>query len=158
MLVDECGASAAGGVHQVGGNGNGNGGVWSGGSIRGGWTTPVHQMGNGCRANSSMSFGGSVPSLHHTGSMRSLRSHHSVNQVHTYAQMNRTNYTIMKHDSRLYCLMSIVNTPYCHTDTLTSMFIHNTLKGAFIYNLQCLRNTYEDLGDFEHLLVHTCIR
>ncbi|XP_033229106.1 monocarboxylate transporter 10-like [Belonocnema kinseyi] len=55
MLVDECG----------GGMG------WSG-SVRGGWSTP-----GGC-GNSAMSFGGSVPSLHPTGSIRSLRSQHST--------------------------------------------------------------------------------
>ncbi|XP_051162314.1 monocarboxylate transporter 10 [Leptopilina boulardi] len=54
MLVDECG----------GGMG------WS--SVRGGWSTP-----GGC-GNSAMSFAGSVPSLHPTGSIRSLRSHHSA--------------------------------------------------------------------------------
>ncbi|XP_058799155.1 monocarboxylate transporter 10 isoform X2 [Phymastichus coffea] len=60
MLVDECGA-------------------WSGGgSLRGGWNTPL-----GCRAASSMSFGGSVPSLHHTGSIRSLRSQHSTQPSET---------------------------------------------------------------------------
>ncbi|KAK0172158.1 hypothetical protein PV328_005508 [Microctonus aethiopoides] len=40
--------------------------------MRGGWSTP----GGGCR-NSAMSFTGSVPSLHPTGSIRSLRSQHS---------------------------------------------------------------------------------
>ncbi|XP_070156110.1 monocarboxylate transporter 4 [Polyergus mexicanus] len=56
MLVDDCG----------------NGMGWTTASVRGGWSTPA-----GCR-NSAMSFGGSVPSLHPTGSMRSLRSQHSM--------------------------------------------------------------------------------
>ncbi|RLU14920.1 hypothetical protein DMN91_012807 [Ooceraea biroi] len=56
MLVDDCG----------GGMG------WTTASVRGGWSTP-----GGCR-NSAMSFGGSVPSLHPTGSIRSLRSQHSM--------------------------------------------------------------------------------
>ncbi|XP_050459539.1 monocarboxylate transporter 4-like [Cataglyphis hispanica] len=56
MLVDDCG----------------NGMGWTSASVRGGWSTP-----GGCR-NSAMSFGGSVPSLHPTGSMRSLRSQHSM--------------------------------------------------------------------------------
>ncbi|XP_023245123.1 uncharacterized protein LOC106636883 [Copidosoma floridanum] len=68
MLVDECAGSTAAW--------NGTIGPGYGGSLRGGggWTTPV-----GCgRANSSMSFGGSVPSLHPSGSIRSLRSQHSI--------------------------------------------------------------------------------
>ncbi|XP_012235173.1 monocarboxylate transporter 11-like [Linepithema humile] len=56
MLVDDCG----------------NGMGWTTASVRGGWSTPA-----GCR-NSAMSFGGSVPSLHPTGSIRSLRSQHSM--------------------------------------------------------------------------------
>ncbi|XP_046409641.1 monocarboxylate transporter 11-like [Neodiprion virginianus] len=40
----------------------------------GGWSTPA----GCCRAPSGTNFGGSVPSLHPTGSLRSLRSHHSV--------------------------------------------------------------------------------
>ncbi|KAL6448135.1 hypothetical protein ACFW04_000270 [Cataglyphis niger] len=56
MLVDDCG----------------NGMGWTSASVRGGWSTP-----GGCR-NSAMSFGGSVPSLHPTGSIRSLRSQHSM--------------------------------------------------------------------------------
>ncbi|XP_012278934.1 monocarboxylate transporter 2 [Orussus abietinus] len=55
MLVDECGSGIG----------------WTAG-VRGGWSTP-----GGCR-NSSMSFGGSVPSLHPAGSLRSLRSQHSI--------------------------------------------------------------------------------
>ncbi|KAL0125502.1 hypothetical protein PUN28_004541 [Cardiocondyla obscurior] len=49
-----------------------NGMGWTTASVRGGWSTP-----GGCR-NSAMSFGGSVPSLHPTGSIRSLRSQHSM--------------------------------------------------------------------------------
>ncbi|KZC11886.1 Monocarboxylate transporter 14 [Dufourea novaeangliae] len=50
----------------------GSGMGWTSASVRGGWSTP-----GGCR-NSAMSFGGSVPSLHPTGSIRSLRSQHSM--------------------------------------------------------------------------------
>lgn len=58
MLVDECVGANVG---------------WGGPpGMRGGWSTP----GGGCR-NSAMSFTGSVPSLHPTGSIRSLRSQHS---------------------------------------------------------------------------------
>lgn len=60
MLVDDCGSGMG----------------WTTASVRGGWSTP-----GGCR-NSAMSFGGSVPSLHPTGSIRSLRSQHSM-QVRT---------------------------------------------------------------------------
>ncbi|XP_014468611.1 PREDICTED: monocarboxylate transporter 10 [Dinoponera quadriceps] len=56
MLVDDCGSGLG----------------WTTASVRGGWSTP-----GGCR-NSAMSFGGSVPSLHPTGSIRSLRSQHSM--------------------------------------------------------------------------------
>ncbi|XP_018300276.1 uncharacterized protein [Mycetomoellerius zeteki] len=56
MLVDDCGSGMG----------------WTTASVRGGWSTP-----GGCR-NSAMSFGGSVPSLHPTGSIRSLRSQHSM--------------------------------------------------------------------------------
>ncbi|XP_032677686.1 monocarboxylate transporter 11-like isoform X3 [Odontomachus brunneus] len=56
MLVDDCGSGMG----------------WTTTSVRGGWSTP-----GGCR-NSAMSFGGSVPSLHPTGSIRSLRSQHSM--------------------------------------------------------------------------------
>ncbi|XP_076756180.1 monocarboxylate transporter 10 [Xylocopa sonorina] len=59
MLVDDCGSTMG----------------WTSGSVRGGWSTP-----GGCR-NSAMSFGGSVPSLHPTGSIRSLRSQHSMQGV-----------------------------------------------------------------------------
>ncbi|XP_076232664.1 monocarboxylate transporter 10 isoform X2 [Calliopsis andreniformis] len=59
MLVDDCG----------------NGMGWTSASVRGGWSTP-----GGCR-NSAMSFGGSVPSLHPAGSIRSLRSQHSMQGV-----------------------------------------------------------------------------
>ncbi|XP_017755394.1 PREDICTED: monocarboxylate transporter 10-like [Eufriesea mexicana] len=55
MLVDDCGSAMG----------------WS---VRGGWSTP------GCR-NSAMNFGGSVPSLHPAGSVRSLRSQHSMQGV-----------------------------------------------------------------------------
>lgn len=64
MLVDDCGP----------------GGVGWGAGVRGGWSTP-----GGCR-NSAMSFSGSVPSLHPAGSMRSLRSHHSM-QVNIYTNI-----------------------------------------------------------------------
>ncbi|XP_011868794.1 PREDICTED: monocarboxylate transporter 4-like [Vollenhovia emeryi] len=50
----------------------GSGMGWTTAGVRGGWSTP-----GGCR-NSAMSFGGSVPSLHPTGSIRSLRSQHSM--------------------------------------------------------------------------------
>ncbi|KAG7209529.1 hypothetical protein KM043_015611 [Ampulex compressa] len=56
MLVDDCGSGMG----------------WTSASVRGGWSTP-----GGCR-NSAMSFGGSVPSLHPAGSIRSLRSQHSM--------------------------------------------------------------------------------
>ncbi|XP_076673946.1 monocarboxylate transporter 10 [Andrena cerasifolii] len=59
MLVDECGSGMG----------------WTSASVRGGWSTP-----GGCR-NSAMSFGGSVPSLHPAGSIRSLRSQHSMQGV-----------------------------------------------------------------------------
>ncbi|XP_076654148.1 monocarboxylate transporter 13 [Halictus rubicundus] len=54
----------------------GSGMGWTSASARGGWSTP----GGGCR-NSAMSFGGSVPSLHPAGSIRSLRSQHSMQGV-----------------------------------------------------------------------------
>nr|XP_031836871.1 monocarboxylate transporter 11-like isoform X2 [Nomia melanderi] len=53
----------------------GSGMGWTSASVRGGWSTP-----GGCR-NSAMSFGGSVPSLHPAGSIRSLRSQHSMQGV-----------------------------------------------------------------------------
>ncbi|XP_034950849.1 monocarboxylate transporter 4-like [Chelonus insularis] len=57
-MLDECGGTNVG---------------WGGPpGVRGGWSTPA----GGCR-NSAMSFSGSVPSLHPTGSIRSLRSQHS---------------------------------------------------------------------------------
>ncbi|KOC67141.1 hypothetical protein WH47_11798 [Habropoda laboriosa] len=59
MLVDDCGSAMG----------------WTSASVRGGWSTP-----GGCR-NSAMSFGGSVPSLHPAGSIRSLRSQHSMQGV-----------------------------------------------------------------------------
>ncbi|XP_053987713.1 monocarboxylate transporter 10-like isoform X1 [Hylaeus volcanicus] len=65
MLVDDCGSGMG----------------WTSASVRGGWSTP-----GGCR-NSSMSFGGSVPSLHAAGSIRSLRSQHSMQR--TSAQIQR---------------------------------------------------------------------
>ncbi|XP_046836614.1 monocarboxylate transporter 10-like isoform X2 [Vespa crabro] len=60
MLVDECGSGM---------------GWTTAASVRGGWSTPGTTV--GCR-NSAMSFGGSVPSLHPAGSIRSLRSQHSI--------------------------------------------------------------------------------
>ncbi|KAL2732000.1 monocarboxylate transporter 10-like isoform X1, partial [Vespula squamosa] len=60
MLVDECGSGM---------------GWTTAASVRGGWSTPGATA--GCR-NSAMSFGGSVPSLHPAGSIRSLRSQHSM--------------------------------------------------------------------------------
>ncbi|XP_043578467.1 monocarboxylate transporter 10-like [Bombus pyrosoma] len=59
MLVDDCGSAMG----------------WTSASVRGGWSTP-----GGCR-NSAMNFGGSVPSLHPAGSIRSLRSQHSMQGV-----------------------------------------------------------------------------
>ncbi|XP_033361148.1 monocarboxylate transporter 10-like [Bombus vosnesenskii] len=59
MLVDDCGSTMG----------------WTSASVRGGWSTP-----GGCR-NSAMNFGGSVPSLHPAGSIRSLRSQHSMQGV-----------------------------------------------------------------------------
>ncbi|XP_031366560.1 monocarboxylate transporter 10-like isoform X2 [Apis dorsata] len=56
MLVDDCGSTMG----------------WTSASVRGGWSTP-----GGCR-NSGINFGGSVPSLHPAGSIRSLRSQHSM--------------------------------------------------------------------------------
>lgn len=56
MLVDDCGSTMG----------------WTSASVRGGWSTP-----GGCR-NSAINFGGSVPSLHPAGSIRSLRSQHSM--------------------------------------------------------------------------------
>ncbi|XP_066597732.1 monocarboxylate transporter 4-like [Prorops nasuta] len=58
MLVDECRA-----------------GGWTTSSVRGGWATP-------CRG-STVGFGGSVPSLHQAGSIRSLRSQHSMAPLET---------------------------------------------------------------------------
>ncbi|XP_050578340.1 monocarboxylate transporter 10-like [Bombus affinis] len=59
MLVDDCGSAMG----------------WTSASVRGGWSTP------GGYRNSAMNFGGSVPSLHPAGSIRSLRSQHSMQGV-----------------------------------------------------------------------------
>lgn len=114
MLVDDCGSTMG----------------WTSASVRGGWSTP-----GGCR-NSAINFGGSVPSLHPAGSIRSLRSQHSM-QV-----LKKQEFMILSMDFRLiessdFCLYLYSILVFLYFLNINS-FVTNFVPQLIPISLRCV--------------------
>ncbi|XP_072744845.1 monocarboxylate transporter 4 [Anoplolepis gracilipes] len=140
MLVDDCG----------------NGMGWTAASVRGGWSTP-----GGCR-NSAMSFGGSVPSLHPTGSIRSLRSQHSMapetprrcihcHPVHVPSTPNNYMQHPMQYYTPTHCMEGQNGTYTPHRGSS----YHGDTRLRYIDGDETIGNTNWVLGDLRSL--HLCV-
>ncbi|XP_025264409.1 monocarboxylate transporter 4 isoform X2 [Camponotus floridanus] len=142
MLVDDCG----------------NGMGWTTASVRGGWSTP-----GGCR-NSAMSFGGSVPSLHPTGSIRSLRSQHSMqappetprrcihcHPVHVPSTPNNYMQHPMQYYTPTHCMEGQNGTYTPHRGSS----YHGDTRLRYIDGDESMGNTNWVLGDLPTL--HRCV-